>query len=1300
MKLNVSFSEKLKSGKRTSKKKSYKENNADTLDNYLNIWQTNPSFKDINTSLSTIRAIFLIFLTLFFIISLFIIGFNLVSSVGAGIFILFLFIIIFHENFFSLKNFFSHLFHKFTKFNPFENLIFFFNKENPEILLFTNKTDLKTCAMSIFQVQVIPENVHPTINQFIKALNETNVPYSYQVVQSPVFELTNKNIKNKANYRQLNSIGSFKTNIYFGVFYDVNGILNHNKYKKLYDKICEYRDTMKSIFSSNFYHFNIKLLSGNELLRALISIDIQYVSYEEDDATYSYITRNIASDFIMKFLLCLFILSYVFYILTQMALSLSLVLLFNVIIVLIIFLLWWRSIFSGYNKLTIIKEENLTIINPFQNLEFYQLKEHSDSIFIHINKKLLMNIKIFNLKYAFPHFHNKIPFAYPDKFYRALINQKIPFTYSLVAGPISYYTFDKEGYKYLNKRGRNSVSPYFIKSDKDSENWLYMRGGIWKTMLTLSTFSYTFTESLKINNIVSLEDELLRKSNSLRNNFKMNYHSFELFPLKNQKLISGFLLETVKNKSFRLEGTHLNYLFFQGKALNLLTDISPSFKKGVKTRIAAEFNTPLHLENFITFGNTINTEFMENEVPVGFLLEQLQSLLIVNGTSDNREELTMKLVSELVKAKVPSLVFDFNGRWSKLINYFEGSRFEDEFLYFKLGSAFTLDPIHSEIAYDKNNIGFLNYMFDAYALAFKKPENTIEIFKNTILRNPDIDFEVMNLELKSQQSWQKNPLTDTMITLFDEFTNQEFVFFHTSQIDGQENQDKITFKDFIKDDRTVIIDLSISNDYKKQIFLMFIILSKMIHYICNSDDFIPKIIISPRLDLFFDSWYLDKTSNYGIIDKFLRPLNREGFGMIVSANQIKYLHQNVFNYFHNLITFKASDKKDIAILSSLMSLQELKDTGFYSVSRNTSYQIAYLMSMKNNEVLVKRSDINQVFPAIMNGEAIKESIEMDHEEIIEYMKRQGYDLKSTEKKLLEQAKKTIFEKDFGSYFVFFEEIIKFIKGIKTLDKVGNLYKAKIKEELKQCIYKKAIKLTKNKKKLEELRNQIFEILIKHGYLIESHPKTAGGSEALRTSYAVGPHYDKALNDYFNTKNNVVIDIINDGYGSKKDITSLFSPNKGIEANKSDEFKSILAKEMSELYFDMFQIYKNLNKSEVELAVKIEKDFVKKFLINLYKEIYHVNYIITDNDLERFILYLCNNKMLPFTKHELKSYLKRTTDLDLSNPDDLSQATEIYTLLSREFFDNIQKYLTEHNLNDIPINNNRIEAESEEEMKSK
>ena len=111
--------------------------------------------------------------------------------------------------------------------------------------------------------------------------------------------------------------------------------------------------------------------------------------------------------------------------------------------------------------------------------------------------------------------------------------------------------------------------------------------------------------------------------------FKQDFVTYELKQLRRNELESGLLFETLKNKFFRRNGTHLNYLMFQGKTLQFIAEISDQFKKGVETRLAAEFNSPLQLTNFITVGHTINTEFLENEVPMGFTLEQLQNLLIV-----------------------------------------------------------------------------------------------------------------------------------------------------------------------------------------------------------------------------------------------------------------------------------------------------------------------------------------------------------------------------------------------------------------------------------------------------------------------------------------------------------------------------------------------------------------------------------------------------------------------------------------------------------------------------------------------
>ena len=269
--------------------------------------------------------------------------------------------------------------------------------------------------------------------------------------------------------------------------------------------------------------------------------------------------------------------------------------------------------------------------------------------------------------------------------------------------------------------------------------------------------------------------------------------------------MSGFLCEVLKNKFFTRSGTHLNYIYFQGKTLMKLKEIAQDLKKGIETRIAAEFNTPLQLENFITIGNTINTEFLEEEIPLGFTVEQLKTLLIANGTTKSRDILAQKIVSELVTANVPTIIFDYSGNWSKIIKYFESSRYENDFLYFKLGQTFNIKMFHSGIKDDPNNIDYLNYFFDAYALAFKKDDRTMESLKNAIFNNPDLNLASFHLRFKNQQKWEKNnPVMEAIVsTLFNDFSQQTISFFYTPE--NPENT--IAFQDMICDDKTVIIDL-------------------------------------------------------------------------------------------------------------------------------------------------------------------------------------------------------------------------------------------------------------------------------------------------------------------------------------------------------------------------------------------------------------------------------------------------------------------------------------------------------------
>ena len=1262
--------------KKKNQKRNFKSGYVETLDNYLNIWNINPNYKDINSGLLNAKFLSLLALITFFMVGTYLICFYIVISLIIGLLTIIFFIVAFNNKIQNLSKIYSHSNGKLVRLDPFEDLIFFFSEGNANILFFTNKKDMITVGISIFNVRIIPENIHPSLNQFIKSLNELQVPFSYQILQTPL-DISLKNSREDPKQPQKTDIiNSYKTSIYFCSFYDVRGILSYKKLLGLTEKLTEYRETMRSNFSANFPHFNIKLLSGNELISALRAIVVKNDSLNVSQNDNTFMVRKIKYNEILKLLFCCFILIYSMFLTLSLGFLFVFTFLLGLVLIAIIFWIWWREPLSHLSLSNIKTNNNLIIIDPFKDINFYRIRGLSESLFLHINS-LLINLKMVNLKYASPVYHSKLPICYPGKFYRALIREKITFGYNIITAPISFYTFDKECYKFLNEKNKQALvrSSRRIKNDLEGKNWLDMRSGIWRLIMTISVFNYKYTESLKLEEILSMEQELNQKLKLVNNAFRMNYHRFELVPLKNKALISGFLCETLKNKFISLSGTYLNYLMFQGKALIYLIQIADEFKKGVESKIAAEFNTPLQLENFITFGDTINTEFLEQEVPAGFLKDQIHNLLIVNGKAKDREALAMKLVIELVKAQLPSLIFDFSGQWSKIIRYFLDTRQRADFLHFKLGKVFNLDPIRSDIPYDTNNTDYLDYIFDSYAMVFKKDDKTMDLFKNTILRNPDLDIASLNLELKNQQSWEKTPISDTIIALFDEFTQGDFRFFNTNLTEHEYN---ITFKDFISDDKTVIIDLSEINDYRKQIFITFIILSKIIHYIRNFDDFYEKLIVIPRIDIIFEKYYLDKTMNYGRIDKFLESLLREGFGLICLANQIHYLHSNIFNYLQNIVSFRANYRGDIKVLQNQMNLQELHGTGYYTSSRNNTYQIDYLMNMKENDILIKRSDLYQPFPAVIDNEIIKEQNPMDYNEIIEYMKEQGYDLQLTEKKILEQTKKTIFEKDLGKYVIFLEEIINFLRNLKAVDKIGNLYKSKIKEELMKIIYSKGIKITNDKKKLKKLRDDLFDILIKFEYLVEDHPKTAGGSEAIRASYSIGKKYENALNDYYQIKKNsltdVSINVIEKNSEKNMDL-GFFKEKPNISEDEIDNFKEILAKKISDLYFDLFQIHKYINKNEFELALKIEKDFVKKFLINLYKEFYHVNYIITEKDLEVFSEYLSKNKYFPYSKAQIHNILSQCSSLDEEHEDMDLQVKENYKLLS-EFFNQIQLKISE------------------------
>ena len=120
-----------------------------------------------------------------------------------------------------------------------------------------------------------------------------------------------------------------------------------------------------------------------------------------------------------------------------------------------------------------------------------------------------------------------------------------------------------------------------------------------------------------------------------------------------------------------------------------------------------------------------------------------------------------------------------------------------------------------------------------------------------------------------------------------------------------------------------------------------------------------------------------------------------------------------------------------------------------------------------------------------------------------------------------------------------------------------------------------------------------------------------------------------------------------------------------------KFKDLLAKVLYEKYYNLFNVYKYLNRKKFIKALNIERKIMSEFLIDLYKEIYNVNYVITDKDLGDFIERISKIADFPFEKHKLLSHLEKCDKMDLNIENPEMKAQEFYNFLST-FFNTIQE----------------------------
>ena len=633
------------------------------------------------------------------------------------------------------------------------------------------------------------------------------------------------------------------------------------------------------------------------------------------------------------------------------------------------------------------------------------------------------------------------------------------------------------------------------------------------------------------------------------------------------------------------------------------------------------------------------------------------------------------MLLSLYKKRLQVLYFDFSGNWSKIIPLFQNTDYKDSVLHFQLGHSFSLELLSSEMDYDPESIEYLNLFYDVFALAFKEQKRTVDLLKMAVKNNENMSLSSLELGQEMEKEFLKKNDYSSLITILQGFIDwRKFFISHSLK-----HEHEINTIDFIRNDKTIIIDLSLLEEVSQKLFVSFVIVSKLIHYTKYFDDFHPKNIVIPNIDLFFDAYFIDNNANsmdYGKIDKFLATLLQKGFGFIFSANQTHYLHHNVLNYLPNIISFKAVDKRDIAMLKNQMNLQELHGTGYYSSKRNNTYQIDYLMNLQGQEVIIKRADVSQPFPGIIGFKEISELNPLSPAEIITYMKRQGYDLEDHEQRIIARAKQTLFEKDLGIYVEFMEDIISFLGAIKRFDKVAGLTESKIKEELLKYVRNTALKRVQGKKQITELRNSIFLILKTQGYLVEDHPRRASGGESTRTCYKVGDKYRKAVDDFCQVKGedksiSVPNVIKNEGSTNFGEILATEPSSQPF----SDEFKKVYEDVVQSSYVYLCYIGFLIKEKKYQQSLNSSMVFVDSLFSRLYEKYLRIGRIEKNNfaNRESFINGLVESKLIPYTNKEIQEYMEISRDLGLSTEGFENNAVKLCEILN-QFYNNLISHI--------------------------
>lgn len=577
-------------------------------------------------------------------------------------------------------------------------------------------------------------------------------------------------------------------------------------------------------------------------------------------------------------------------------------------------------------------------ITEYEDFAPYFIPGRDDVLFFEENGELT-GFGLFRLK-AIP----RALRGYFERLIRSLYQEQIPIYWLWLQSPVEQGAIlDSPA---LSEKART----HYMKQELgELESRMESHGGMWVGRLIFGTRrTLAITEDIELARI-----KLYRQV--IADLFKIFSAFRNAFPHTIPELLRGKELVTTLELSIT-GGARPSFYLSGEEAARHFIQVPRIITKSMDYHYPAEFIVPTNVPFDIgPIGKAFETEFEQEEVPIGLRLEDmLNGLLVVGGTPEERHLINFKLVFEAVISEVNYLVVTSNKEWRRILDVVPES------CVLRLGEDLTINPLDPETdLQDPTQVNaYATALAEAFAQVFYLSrlgiERLLEILHTCLIEADSVpDLEKLKEKLTDQLKEPRAPAKNELYAVL-QFV-QNIAYSKTGLIFGET---VIPFNQLMRGVTVIEVDAMTQQHLQ---FLLFCLLVKMLSYGHDHPDQQCAVLIDQADELVSlpPDIYKSREIEPYLLD-WTRRFRRAGIGLHLSVQTPSRFPRDVMNPFQTIISCKVTAWEDVKLMSNLLQL--LPDRLVHSRERLNNYQEEYLKTLPLNTFILKRSDINNAFP--------------------------------------------------------------------------------------------------------------------------------------------------------------------------------------------------------------------------------------------------------------------------------------------------------------------------------------------------